>query len=353
MSSPTDTRSGSSGGFLSSHVATRLRVGLIVLDRSGMFHAERLSLRPEIDVVAAADPTGGPAPRLPGPRLAGCPVYARLESLLEREDVDLVLIAGPAAHRADWARAALTTGKHVALESPPCLDSPQMRELLMTARQEKRHLSVLPSRRGSTEFATALSIARAGHLGRLSSARLLSWGTAVPHGESAALSGKRAPQDDFDAFALFAWQYVDQLLQLIPERPRSVFARIADHSPDEPESTAFTLTIAFEPGIEALIDVNLKSAATLSTGWILAGARGGASGGRIYLQEATGEISDHPVSPSDLPQIDPYSELLASLGGEPGPTASARDAEIVMGVIDAARESARTDRVITFDPKVG
>ena len=100
---------------------------------------------------------------------------------------------------------------------------------------------------------------------------------------------------EVDPFAFFAYQYVDQLLQLFGARPQSVFGRILPPSTNEPAVTAFTLAIGFEPGIDALIDVNLESGAVLQTGWMLAGARGSYGGGRIYLPEASGEISDAPA----------------------------------------------------------
>jgi hypothetical protein len=67
------------------------------------------------------------------------------------------------------------------------------------------------------------------------------------------------------------------------------------------------------------------------------------------LQEASGEISDAPVSEHHPPEIDIYSEFLASADGELGPTTSARDAEVVMRVLDAARESSHTGQTVSLE----
>jgi len=179
---------------------------------------------------------------------------------------------------------------------------------------------------------------------------LLSWGKAVPSAVGASASGNRAAEREVDLFAIFAYQYVDQLLQLICECPRSVFGRILGPSKGDPDATAFTIAIAFGSETHALIDVNLASGAVLQTGWMLAGACGGYSAGRIYLEETSREISDAPVAQNDLPEIDVYREFVGSVDGEPGPTASARDAEIVMRVIDAARESSRTGQTVSLQP---
>jgi predicted dehydrogenase len=346
MSSQADSQTGASSDSTgrpvakgdSSSAATRTRVGLIGLDRAGQFHAERLSLRADVEVVAACDPSDGEPRRLPGPLGADRPIYSRVADLLSQTDFDRTLIAGPIERRADWAAQALEAHKHVALDSPPCSNSGQMGDLLAAARRTGRRLSILPTRRDGAEFRTAMEIVCGEQLGRINSVRLLSWGKAVSFDFSC----------EGDLFAIFAYQYVDQLLQLTGHRPRTVFGRIPGPSPDDPAGAAFTLAIALEPGIDSLIDVNLASGAVLQTGWVLAGARGGYSGGRIYLEETSGEISDAPVSESHLPEADAYGEFLASVGGEHGPTVSAREAEMVLRVIDAARQSSRIGQTVSI-----
>jgi len=364
MGSPTDSRTGLSatespgstgdpGAFASgdsSGVGTRVQLGLIGLDRAGQFHAERLSLRPEFEVVAGCEPMGEAPRRLPGPRAADRPVYSRVDELLARADLDTVLIAGSTEHRAEWTLQALEAKKDVALDVPPCANACQMRELVAVARRTGRRLSILPTRRCGTEFRTALRIVVGDQLGPLDSARLISWGMAVPQATSGSVPGSRIADCDVDPFTFFAYQYVDQALQLLRGRPRSVFGRILPPSTSDPAAIAFALAIGFEPGIDALIDVNLKSGAVLQTGWMLAGARGGYSGGRIYLRDESGEICDAPVPQTDLPEIDVYGELVALARGKSDGTDSARDAEIVMRVIDAARESSRTGQTVPLDP---
>ncbi len=364
MNSPTDSRASSSAtespgstgdpgaraNSNSSGVGTRVPLGLIGLDRAGQFHAERLSLRPEFEVVAGCEPMAEIPGRLPGPRAADRPVYSRVDELLERVEIDTIVIAGPCDQRAQWALRALEAKKHVALDVPPCANAGQMRELLAVARRTGRRLSVLPTRRLGIEFRTALRIVGGDQLGPLYSARLISWGKSVPQATSGSGSGSRAADSEVDSFAFFAHQYVDQALQLLRRRPRSVFARILPPSTDDSSAIAFTLSIGFEPGIDALIDVNLDSGAVLQTGWMLAGSRGGYSGGRIYLHDESGEICDAPVPQTDLPEIDVYGELVALARGESDHANSGEDAEVVMRVIDAARESSRTGQTVSLDP---
>jgi predicted dehydrogenase len=358
MSSQAGSRTGSSADPTGHQVATSrsseteapVRVGLIGLDRSGQFHAELLSLRSGLEVVAACDPSNGQPRRLPGPRGADRPGYSRVDEFLAGTDFDRVLIAGPIERRADWAVQALEAGKHVAIDPPPCSNAGQMQNLLAAAHRMTRRLSILPTRRDGAEFQAALQMVGGSQLGPINSARLLSWGKAVPCAVADSALGNRTSDCEVDLFAIFAYQYVDQLLQLIREPPCRVLGRILGRSPGDPAATAFTLAIAFAPGIDGLIDVNLASGAVLQTGWMLAGARGGFSGGRIYLQEPSGEISDAPVSNNNLPEVDVYREFVAAGADEVEPTVSARDAEMVMRVLDAARESSRSGQTVALEP---
>ncbi len=323
-----------------------IRLGLIGLGVAGQFHAERLSLRSEFEIVAACDPGSQQARRLPGPRGAERPVEENLAALLARSEVAAVLITGPTAHRAEWAARSLEAGKHVCLDPPPCANASELRDLRSLAQRAGRQLTILPTFRSGADFRTALDVARGGRLGSLYSARLLAWGKLVPPVVTAPASARAqlgaasAVPDEVDPFAHFAYQYVDQALQLLGRCPQSVFARILP-TESAPTSLAFTLTIGFDAGVDALIDVNLNSGAALQTGWMLAGARGGYTGGRIYLQDESGEVCDAPVPPPDRPASDVYAELLASIRGEPRPESSA-DAEMVMRILDAAGESSRT-----------
>jgi predicted dehydrogenase len=362
-SAPPQTPAVSTSPGTSTGVDARARLGLIGLGPAGQFHAECLSLRPEFEIVAACDPVCQPARRLPGPRGADRSVNCTLADLLARIDVATVLITGPAPHRADWAERALEAGKHVCLDPPPCANANELRHLRSAARATGRRLTVLPTFRGSVDFRTALDVARGARLGSLNAARLVSWGKVVPPTVTAPASASVAPGaggsvlGEVDLFAHFAYQYVDQLLQLLGRRPHSVFARIlpsreAGASTDL-TSIAFTLAIAFDAGgsaaADALIDVNLTSGAVLHTGWMLAGAGGGYSGSRIYLQEESGEICDEPVPPSDRPPPDVYAELITSVRGESQAASSAGDAETVLRVLDAARESARIGQSVPLD----
>jgi predicted dehydrogenase len=94
-------------------------------------------------------------------------VMSRLEYLLERDDIDLVVIATPNdAHFAN-AGAALDAGKHVVVDKPFTITLAEARQLETQASAAKRLLSVFHNRRWDSDFLTFKAMFEAGTLGRI------------------------------------------------------------------------------------------------------------------------------------------------------------------------------------------
>jgi predicted dehydrogenase len=322
---------------------SRVRIGLVGLGPSGAYHLERLSLRDDLQVVIACDENAEPG-RLQarGPILA-----SQVGDLIGRSDVDWALIAAPLTERAKLALRALEAGKNVAVESPPCVDGLQLQEMLSAARAARRSLSVLPTRRESLDFRAARQIVAAGTLGTIEAARIISWAKAVPRDAAILTVSHNVPEtaSGDGVFSFFAYQYVDQLLQLFRQRPRTVFARIQHLPESDATATAFFVSVAFTEG-DALIDVNLHAGAALHTGWMLAGSTGAYCQQRSYVTEASGEVCDTPIAAADVPTFDIYAELIEAARTNAPRLDSAVEAVTAMQVIDAAWRSARIGQVV-------
>jgi len=324
---------------------SRIRVGLIGLNRMGAYHLERIRLRGDL-VVTAACPAGR-AESAQAPHVPAGGLCSSVDELLARDELDFVLIAARPPAQFHLAVMALQAGKNVALEPPLDASVGEADELLAIARRTGRKLWVLPSRRDGIEFLAAQKTVESAVLGSIYSARLVSWGKAVPGDDEGACGPELSRQDRADrALSFFAFQYVDQLLQLVRRPPRSVFARISPLPATDPEAIAFTFSIAFDDGVDALIDVNLHSGAPFNSGWMLAGAKGGYCGKRVYVADPSGEICDAPVSLADLPTFDAYAEMINPPRGDDEPFSSARNALSVMRLIDAARRSSACGQAI-------
>lgn len=141
-----------------------LRVGLIGYGYAGKtFHAPLIAGTPGLDlaVVSSRD-----AARVQAdwPDVA---VLPDAHALLQRGDLDLVVIASPNDSHFPLARAALAAGRHVVVDKPFTLTWAESRELCALAHARGRLLSVFHNRRWDSDFLTLRALIGRGELGRI------------------------------------------------------------------------------------------------------------------------------------------------------------------------------------------
>lgn len=141
-----------------------LRVGLIGYGFAGQtFHAPLIAGVPGLVLAAVASRD---AARVHADFPAAA-VDADPYALLQRPELDLVVIASPNDSHHPLARAALAAGRHVVVDKPFTLTLAQARELQALATQRGRLLSVFHNRRWDGDFLTLRSLLAAGTLGRV------------------------------------------------------------------------------------------------------------------------------------------------------------------------------------------
>jgi predicted dehydrogenase len=97
----------------------------------------------------------------------GCDGYHEFEALLDRNDIDAVLIAVPDHWHAIIAVAAARAGKDIYCEKPLSLTVREAREMVLAARRHGRVFQTGSQQRSSDEFHKACSMVRSGRIGRL------------------------------------------------------------------------------------------------------------------------------------------------------------------------------------------
>ena len=126
-----------------------IRVGLIGYGYAGKtFHAPLITATPGLQLACVASSDVAKV-------YADWPqvdVVADAPTLIARDDIDLVVIATPNDTHAPFARAALRAGKHVVVDKPFALDLDEARDLIATARENDRLLSVFHNRRWDSDF---------------------------------------------------------------------------------------------------------------------------------------------------------------------------------------------------------
>ncbi|MDI1311129.1 Gfo/Idh/MocA family oxidoreductase [Prosthecobacter sp.] len=97
----------------------------------------------------------------------GCEAYADFRKLLERKDIDAVVIATPDHWHAFIAIAALNAGKDVYCEKPLTHNIHEAITLIDSVRSNKRILQTGSQQRSSKEFRVAAELVRNGIIGKI------------------------------------------------------------------------------------------------------------------------------------------------------------------------------------------
>jgi scyllo-inositol 2-dehydrogenase (NAD+) len=143
----------------------KLGVGVLGVGEMGKRHAENLRrLVPEARLVAIADASAARAQQVAA-ELEIEDWYGTLEAMLERKDLDAVLVATPDKFHAQAVAIAARAGKDVLCEKPLALNLAEARAALDAVSQAGRHLQVGFMRRYDPAYTAAMKRIDAGEIG--------------------------------------------------------------------------------------------------------------------------------------------------------------------------------------------
>lgn len=144
----------------------KVNVGLVGFGLSGqVFHAPIIQSIDGMEIVKVVSGN----PEKVRKYLPEAEVTASLDELLADERIDLVVITSPNQTHYPYAKQALLAGKHVVVEKPFVISSVEAEDLIETARQQNRKLSVYQNRRWDNDFLTVKRLIEAGRLGDIAS----------------------------------------------------------------------------------------------------------------------------------------------------------------------------------------
>lgn len=306
-------------------MSTAVRLGLVGCGRLAEHgYVPAAALADGLRIVAVADPD--PDRRATVAAAAGADgAFEALAPMLERADVDAVVLATPAAHHVADAALAVASGRPVLVEKPPAPDLDGA--LALAALGSDVHVGF--NRRFDPGVARLrATVAAAGPLDldlRLTYRRA-SWGAhtvrdevvldLVPHLVDWArwLSGA-------DAATVRA--------RLAPDRATITLGLTSGRA---------TLTAAADRVHEEVVQVRGAGGARLAShrrGGPVAAVTGRAG---AVLAAARGRTEPHPLAASLAAQLEAFAAAVR--GGDPGALGTAADGVAAMAVVDAARSSA-------------
>lgn len=138
-----------------------MRVGLIGFGVAGRYFHAPLLRAAGCEVVAVVTSRSEEARAA----IADVTVVGTLEQMLERKEVELVVIATPTNLHVSQTRAALLAGKHVVVDKPISATSQEARELAALATQRGLKLAVFHNRRWDNDFLTLRRLIAENRLG--------------------------------------------------------------------------------------------------------------------------------------------------------------------------------------------
>ncbi|TVR51378.1 MAG: gfo/Idh/MocA family oxidoreductase [Spirochaetaceae bacterium] len=242
-----------------------IRTGLIGYGRNGStMHANPICELPEFEMVAVCDVDK--AARDAAAARFGVPVYESYSQMLEKEDLDFVVVVTYNHQHASMAAECLEAGVDVLVTKPWAVNQAEAAKMIETAKKAKKLLLPwLPSRWGC-QLAKLREVIAAGEIGKVYRVE-----------RRVTTFGRRADwqtRSDHAGGYLLNWgpHIVDQPVQLLGERVESVYARMSQVVNPGDVEDVFSAVLTLDGGETIQCDHIVASGD--SPEWVVYGDRG-------------------------------------------------------------------------------
>jgi len=159
---------------------TNLRIALIGSGRAGMIHAENfISSVPNCSLVAICDAMEETA-KVASEQLGLDSYETDYAKILNRDDVDGVVIATPTKYHCEIALAAAKKGKHIFCEKPMAMTVEECDLMIEAAKQNNVKLQIGFMRRFDQSFVAAKKLIDEGRIGNVVMVRSNTRGPSIP-----------------------------------------------------------------------------------------------------------------------------------------------------------------------------
>ena len=309
----------------------------------------------------------------------GLQTFDRLEDFLASRLFDLVVVGVPNQYHCPYTCAALRAGYHVLCEKPVAMNMEELDRMIAAARESGRMFTVHQNRRFDRDALIAKEVLASGKLGNLISleARVHS-----PGGNGQMFGWRMFADHGGGFFGDWGIHVLDQVLDIIREPVRSVFAVSKTLGTPDAGEDYTKILITFESGLSAQVEASDFTPLPLPK-WMIFGDRGvfrmdeayGASGrvrsvkksraedkeASVYPDEAVAKRSyaaitveeweDETVPKGEITQdwAKLYLNLAAYLDGREPLAVTPESVLRCFRVLEAARTSAKTGNAVRFD----
>ncbi len=175
-----------------------VRVGLIGCGGRGRYVANFMSQAPDVEFAAVCDVYGANRERAKAWAGSGAQEYTDFRRVLERKDIDAVLVATPDHWHGLITILACQAGKHVYVEKPLAHNIREGRAMVTAARRYNRIVQAGTQHRSATHFAELAALVQRGELGKIAFVRVWNYVNIFPDGIGHAPDSTPPPDLDWD-----------------------------------------------------------------------------------------------------------------------------------------------------------
>ena len=304
-------------------------------------------------------------------RSVGLHAYDSLTELLADPKVELVICATPNDVHKQVVTAALQAGKHVVCEKPAALNSAEFAQMIDTAKQCGRLLTVHQNRRWDEDYLTIKKLYDEQAFGEMFRIESRVQGCRGIPGD-----WRQDPQRGGGMVLDWGVHLLDQALMMVPEKVRTVYATFTNIT-NELVEDGFTVELTFESGLKFIVEVGTSNFVSLPRWYAL--SRDGTAviedwryAGKVVritnwdkndavpirtaagLTKTMAPRTDDTIVTEPLPLVsadirDYYRNVLAAIEGEEPLLVTLPQVMRVMKLMEAVFDSANKGQVVPFE----
>lgn len=345
---------------------SKMKLGIVGFGFMGHCDADMMATFDEIDLVAVADTNPKQLEDAP----EGVETYNSIEEMLEKADINVVMISTPNPSHPEMVEKAAKAGKHVICEKPAAMSVAEFDRMVEVTKENNVLFTIHQQRRWDKDYRIMKEVYDKQMVGDVFVIK-------------SQLYGFNGNMHDWHVYPemgggmLYDWgvHLIDQILYMVDSEITSIYADLRNVI-NEKVDDYFNILIKFKNGITAEIELGTYYL-TPKRAWFIGGNKGSAmidgwdGEGKIvrtsHLLEnvpgkitmtaagptrsfgpaAPGLLTDEPLPEVNVAQRDYFVHFLKAFNGEEEIIVRPDQVRRVLCVMDAIRESAKTGQAIT------
>lgn len=346
----------------------KIKLGIVGFGFMGHYDAKMMATFDDIDLVAVADTN--PEQMKDAPE--GVETYGSLDEMLEKADINVVMVSTPNPSHPEMVKKAAAAKKHVICEKPAAMSVAEFDEMAAACKENGVIFTVHQQRRWDKDYRIMKEVYDRKIVGDM-------------YVIKSELYGFNGNMHDWHVYPemgggmLYDWgvHLIDQMLDMVKSEIVSIYADVRNVI-NEKVDDYFNILMKFKNGITAEIELGTYYL-TPKRGWFIGGNKGSAmidgfgGEGKIVrtahlLENVPGKITMTAAGPTrsfgpapegllleePLPEVqtnqrDYFVHFLKAFNKEEEIIVKPEQVRRGLCVMDAVRESARTGKAIEFE----